>query len=258
MTSLRSGGRGTRPSPGQGLCQVWSGLLAPGHWGLICPFLAVPSDQDSPPRGMPQTTTDAPGNRGSACTQKCLPEKPSQHVPHRPPWACLSFCGLFQLILVSRQMAAMALPKMPSCSGQCTLARAAGRPGRHWGDLEDTGARRPLCTRAWVPWPGNHDHPFPMLTEGLHWRDRAPPGAFKAYLQLVGHESQGRGVQVGGHQHLAELYLLLPKGGGLCLYLELQDEVPEAGFLLSLQDAHGELPGTLSSFLLHKHRNLYL
>lgn len=207
---------------------------------------------------MPQTTTDAPGNRGSACTQKCLPEKPSQHVPHRPPWACLSFCGLFQLILVSRQMAAIALPKMPSCSGQCTLARAAGRPGRHWGDLEDTGARRPLCTRAWVPWPGNHDHPFPMLTEGLHWRDRAPPGAFKAYLQLVGHESQGRGVQVGGHQHLAELYLLLPKGGGLCLYLELQDEVPEAGFLLSLQDAHGELPGTLSSFLLHKHRNLYL
>lgn len=30
---------------------------------------------------------------------------------------------------------------------------------------------------------GNHDCPFPMLTEGLHWRDRAPTVAFKAYLQ---------------------------------------------------------------------------
>ena len=201
---------------------------------------------------------DAPENRHSACTQKCLPEKPSQHAPYRPPWAFLSFRGLSQLILVSRQMAAMALPKTPSCSGQCTLARLTGRPGRHWGDLEDTGDRRPLCTWAWVLWPGNHDCPFPMLTQVLHWRNKAPTIAFRAYLQLAGHESQGQGVRVGGHQHLTELHLLLSKGGGLCLYLELQDEVPEACLLLNLQDAHGELPGTLLSFLLHKHINLYL
>ena len=97
-----------------------------------------------------------------------------------------------------------------------------------------------------------------MLTQRLPWRDKAPTIAFRAYLQLAGHESQGQGVQVGGHQHLTELHLLLSKGGGLCLYLELQDEVPEACLLLNLQDAHGELPGTLLSFLLHKHINLYL
>lgn len=51
VTSPRLGGRGRRPSSKQGLCQVRSGLLAPGHRGLICPFLAVPSDGDSLAQG---------------------------------------------------------------------------------------------------------------------------------------------------------------------------------------------------------------
>ena len=66
----------------------------------------------------------------------------------------------------------------------------AGRPGRGWGDLEDTGARRPRSTLAWVLWPGNHDGPSRRLNEGLHCRGGAPSAALKAYLQLAGHECQ--------------------------------------------------------------------
>ena len=250
VTSPRSGGRGTRPSSGQGLCQVRSGLPAPGHRGLVCPFPAAPSDQDSPAQG-----NTADHHRCSREQMLSLSQEVSLReaflVPatgHRGPASPIS--GLFQLILVFRQMAAMASAKRPSCSRQWTRARTAGRPGRGWGDLEHTGAKRPQ--------PGNHDCPSPRLNEGLHWRDGAPATALKAYLQLSGHEGQGQRAQTGGHQHLAKLYLLLLNGSGQCLHHELQDEVPEACLLLYLQDAHGELPRTLSSFLPHKHRNLYL
>ena len=187
VTSPRSGGRGTRPSSGQGLCQVRSGLPAPGHRGLVCPFPAAPSDQDSPAQGNTADHHRCSREQMLSLSQE-VPLREAFLVPatgHRGPASPIS--GLFQLILVSRQMAAVASAKRPSCSRQWTRARTAGRPGRGWGDLEHTGAKRPR--------PGNHDCPSPRLNEGLHWRDGAPTTALKTYLQLSGHEGQGQGAQ---------------------------------------------------------------
>ena len=157
-------------------------------------LLGLPPKTWSCDFGLSESWKKEGGSPAPTCLSKltgcCLPGKPSQHPPHRPPQTFLSWCGFFQLILVSRQMAAVALAKRPSCNREWTWARMAGRPGRGWRDLEDTGARRPRSTLAWVLWPGNHDGPSWRLNEGLHCRDGALPAALKAYLQLAGHECQ--------------------------------------------------------------------
>jgi len=129
VTSPRSGGRGTRPSSGQGLCQVRSGLPAPGHRGLVCPFPAAPSDQDSPAQGNTADHHRCSREQMLSLSQE-VPLREAFLVPatgHHGPASPIS--GLFQLILVSRQM-----EPWPQLRGQ-----AAAGSGLGLGRLEGQG-----------------------------------------------------------------------------------------------------------------------
>ena len=75
VTSPRSEGRETRPGSRQGVCQV-SGLPAPGHQGLVCPFPAAPNDRDSPAQG---NATHHHGNTREQ-TPRLRPEVPPREA----------------------------------------------------------------------------------------------------------------------------------------------------------------------------------